>query len=220
MNYNEENFLLVSGIQHFAFCRRQWALIHIEHQWAENYRTIDGELMHEKAHDSDFRESRADRLITRGVSIYSHRLGVSGQCDVLEYHKSTEGITIRGRAGLWQPYPVEYKRGQPKEMDADILQLCCQAMCLEDMLCCDIPEGALYYGQTRRRQQVVFTAELRENVSAMLAQMHELYVRGHTPKARPTKACNACSLKEICLPKLTRRKTVAEYLNRAMGDEA
>lgn len=220
MNYNEEDFLLVSGLQHFAFCRRQWALIHIEHQWAENYRTVDGELMHEKAHDSDFRESRADRLITRGVSIYSHRLGVSGQCDVLEYHKSTEGITIRGRAGLWQPYPVEYKRGQPKEMDADILQLCCQAMCLEDMLCCDIPEGAIYYGQTRRRQQVVFTAELREKVSAMLAQMHELYARGYTPKAKPTKACNACSLKEICLPKLTRRKTVAEYLNAAMGDEA
>lgn len=218
MIYSEEDFLQLSGLQHFAFCCRQWALIHIEQQWAENARTVDGELLHEKAHDWEFRESRGDLLVTRGVSVYSSRLGVSGQCDVLEYRKSAEGIPLKGREGLWQPYPVEYKRGIPKQTDMDHLQLCGQAMCLEDMLCCAIPEGAIYYGQTRHRQQVVFTPELRQRVAALLEEMHRLYARGYTPKAKPTKSCNACSLKDICLPRMTRKKSVAAYLQAGMED--
>ena len=153
MDYKEEDFLQLSGLQHFKFCRRRWALIHIENQWAENYRTIDGSILHQNAHDSQFRESRGDRVITRGVSIHSSLLGVSGQCDVLEYHREDTGIPLAGKEGLWQPYPVEYKRGKPKEGNADSLQLCGQAMCLEEMLCCDIPEGALYYGEIRRRER-------------------------------------------------------------------
>lgn len=218
MIYNEEDFLQLSGLQHFAFCRRQWALIHIEEQWAENYRTMDGAVLHEKAHDSEFRESRGDTIITRGVSVYSARLGVSGQCDVLEYHRGAEGIPMKDREGLWQPYPVEYKRGQPKENDADILQLCGQAMCLEDMLCCDITEGAIYYAQIHRRQKVLFTPELRQRVENMLDEMHSLYKRRYTPKVKPTKSCNACSLKELCLPKLLRKKSVEAYLRTGMED--
>ena len=218
MTYAEEEYLQLSGLQHFVFCRRQWALIHIEHQWAENYRTIDGAIFHENAHDTGFQESRGDRLITRGVSVFSSTLGVSGQCDVLEYHRGSTGIPLAGREGLWQPYPVEYKRGQPREDTGDALQLCGQAMCLESMLCCDIPEGALYYGEIRRRQRVSFTPELREQVQAMLSQMHELYKRGYTPKVKPTKSCNACSLKELCLPKLMRNKSVSAYLKAAMED--
>jgi len=218
--YQEEDYLLLSGLQHFAFCRRQWALIHLEQLWEENYRTIDGQLLHEKAHDAQFRESRGDRIITRGVSVYSPRLGVSGQCDILEYHQSSSGIPMAGRDGLWQPFPVEYKRGAPKQnTDADFLQLCGQAMCLEDMLCCEIPEGAIYYGQTRHRQNVVFTQELRNLVEEMLAQMHQLYQRRHTPKAKPSKSCNACSLKDLCLPKLTRKKSASAYLNAAMEEQ-
>lgn len=113
MAYNEEDFLQLSGLQHFRFCRRRWALIHIEHQWAENYRTIDGAILHENAHDTDLQERRGDRFITRGVSVYSAELGVSGQCDVLEYHRGSVGIPLSGKEGLWQPYPVEYKRGRP-----------------------------------------------------------------------------------------------------------
>ena len=109
MEYKEEDYLQLSGLQHFRFCRRRWALIHIEHQWAENYRTIDGAIFHENAHDTGFQESRGDRLITRGVSVFSSTLGVSGQCDVLEYHRGNTGIPLAGREGLWQPYPVEYK---------------------------------------------------------------------------------------------------------------
>ena len=174
MIYPEEDFLQLSGIQHFAFCRRQWALIHIEKQWAENYRTIDGSILHQNAHDTQFQESRGDRLITRGVSIYSAELGVSGQCDVLEYRRGSTGIPLPGKDGLWQPYPVEYKRGKPREDTGDALQLCGQAMCLETMLCCDIPEGALYYSEIRRRQRVAFTRELRAQVRQLLAQMHDL----------------------------------------------
>ena len=218
MIYSEEEFLQLSGLQHFAFCRRQWALIHIENQWAENFRTVDGVLLHEKAHDRQFEESRGDLLIKRGVSIYSAALGISGQCDVLEYHRSQDGIPLPGREGRWVPYPVEYKRGEPKEGNADALQLCAQAMCLEAMLCCEIPEGALYYGQTRRRERISFTEKLRTQVKELLTQMHELRRRGHTPRVKPTKACNACSLKELCLPRLMKNRSVSAYLKAAMEE--
>lgn len=212
MEFKEEDYLQLSGLQHFAFCRRQWALIHIEDQWAENYRTVDGHLMHERVHDQEFRESRGDRLTVRGLAVHSARLGVSGQCDAVEFFKDPAGVPLRGRDGLWLPYPVEYKRGKPKEHSADELQLCAQAMCLEEMLCCPVPEGALYYGEPRRRTVVSFTEELRGRVQDSLAEMHELYQRRYTPKVKPSKACNACSLKDLCLPKLMSRRSVSDYL--------
>ena len=220
MNHPEEAFLQLSGLQHFRFCRRQWALIHIEQQWAENFRTVDGGLMHRNAHDAGFQECRGDLYITRSVSVFSPTLGVSGQCDVLEYHRGDAGIPLRGKEGLWQPYPVEYKRGRPREDTGDALQLCGQAMCLEEMLCCPIPEGALYYGEIRRRVAVPFTDELRIEVRRMLEEMHELYQRGHTPKVKPGKHCNACSLKDLCLPKLMKARSVAAYLKEAMEENA
>ena len=216
--YQEDDYLQLSGLQHFAFCRRQWALIHIENQWAENYRTVDGELMHENAHNADFQESRGDLLIVRGLAIHSARLGVSGQCDVVEFRRSPDGVSLRKREGLWQPYPIEYKRGKPKEGLEDKLQLCGQAMCLEEMLCCAIPEGALYYGEPRRRLIVSFTQELRGQVQSSLEEMHDLYQKRYTPKVKPTKSCNACSLKDICVPKLLRAKKVADYLSKAMEE--
>lgn len=219
MIYQEEDFLQLSGLQHFAFCRRQWALIYIEQQWAENLWTVSGNILHEKAHDSGKRESRRDLLITRGMQIQSPTLGISGACDVVEFYPSAAGISLPGRDGLWQPYPVEYKRGSPKTTDADRLQLCAQGMCLEEMLCCDIPEGALFYGETRRRETVSFSPELREEVRAMLAEMHALYACKYTPKVKPNKSCNACSLRELCLSKLSRKRSVAEYLLAGMEDE-
>ena len=208
----------LSGLQHFQFCRRQWALIHIEQQWAENFRTTDGALLHQNAHDKGFFESRGDLLITRGMHVFSAELGVSGACDVLEFHRSTEGISLQGRAGLWKPYPVEYKRGKYNERAGDALQLCGQAMCLEEMLCCSISEGALYYGETRRRVVVQLSPELRQTVRDCLAEMHQMYQRGYTPKVKPTKACAACSLLDLCLPKLMRTRPVGTYLAEAMED--
>lgn len=218
MAYNEEDYLQLSGLQHFSFCRRQWALIHIEQQWAENLRTADGRVLHEKAHDSAAREKRGDLIVTRDMSIHSPALGISGSCDVVEFHRSREGIPLPGQTGLWQPYPVEYKRGTPKLTDADRLQLCAQAMCLEEMLCCDIPEGAIFYGEIRRREVVALDKELRSQVRDLLAQMHDFYRRGHTPQVKPTKGCNACSLKELCLPKLVKKRGVMDYLRKSMEE--
>ena len=218
MAFKEEDWLQLSGLQHFAFCRRQWALIHIENQSAEHYRTVDGHLMHERVHDQTFQESRGDRLTVRGLAVHSAELGISGQCDAVGFHRDTGGVPLRGREGLWLPYPVEYKRGKPKEHSADELQLCAQAMCLEEMLCCAVPEGALYYGEPRRRTVVTFAPELREQVRTSLSEMHELYKRHYTPKVKPTKACSACSLKDLCLPKLMGRKQVADYLAAAMEE--
>lgn len=219
MEYREEDFLQLSGLQHFKFCRRQWALIHIEHQWAENFRTVDGSLMHQNAHDKGFRESRGDLLVTRGMNVFSASLGVSGECDVVEFYRDPAGVPLKDREGLWRPYPVEYKRGSFNERSGDTLQLCGQALCLEEMLCCDIPEGALYYGETRRRVTIPFTEELRQSVRESLQEMHQYDQRGYTPKVRPTKSCNACSLKEICLPGLLRAKGgVQDYLAKALEE--
>ena len=218
MIYPEEDLLQLSGLQHFAFCRRQWALIHIEQQWQENLRTVEGALLHRRAHDEQLRERRGDVLILRGLPVVSRTLGLSGKCDVVEFHTDPAGIPLQGEEGLWHPFPVEYKRGRPKAHDADLLQLCAQAMCLEEMLCCAVPEGALFYGETRRRMDVSFSDELRGRVTALLAEMHQLFRRGHTPKVRPSKSCNACSLKEICLPALLGRKSAQAYLRSAMEE--
>ena len=133
--YKEEDYLQLSGIQHFAFCRRQWALAYIELQWDENVRTVEGKLLHEKAHDPTNAEKRGDLIISRGMPVYSRELGISGECDVVEFHRSQDGITLFGRDGLYEVIPIEYKRGKPKENDVDILQLMAQALCLEEMLC-------------------------------------------------------------------------------------
>ena len=219
MIYREEDFLQLSGLQHFAFCRRQWALIHIEQQWRENLRTVEGDLLHRRAHDEQARERRGDILILRGLSVASAALGISGKCDVVEFRADSGGISLRGEEGLWVPFPVEYKRGSPKPHRADELQLCAQAMCLEEMLCCTVSEGAIFYGETRRRTSVSCSRELREQVKAMLEEMHQLYRRGYTPKVRRSRSCNACSLKELCLAALMKGNNVNAYLRQAMEVE-
>lgn len=218
MIYDDEDLLQLSGLQHFAFCRRQWALIHLEHLWQENWRTTEGQLLHRRAHDTELRERRGDILTIRGLSVVSHALGISGQCDVVEFHRNPSGVSLHGEEGLWLPYPVEYKHGSPKETPADRLQLCAQAMCLEEMLCCPVPEGALFYGETRRRSVVAIDEALQNTVREMLEEMHQLYKRGHTPKVKPTKSCNACSLKEFCMPALLRKDTSAQYLKNALEE--
>ena len=210
--YCEDDYLQLSGLQHFLFCRRQWALIHIENMWEENWKTIDGEIMHERTHNENLTEKRGNIVITRGMSICSKIMGVSGKCDVLEFHKTEDGVSINGLDGLWIPFPVEYKNGEPKENNCDAAQLCGQAMCLEEMLCCDIKKGALFYGKTKRRSEVNFSHELRQEVVNALEEMHQLYRRGYTPKIKPKKGCNACSIKNLCLPKLMKKRSVKKYL--------
>jgi len=216
MSYSDDDLLMISGLQHFCFCRRQWALIHIEQAWAENVKTTEGEVIHENCHNEDFAEKRGDLLIVRGLRVVSYSLGVTGQCDVVEFHLSDVGAELNGRKGLWQPFPVEYKRGRSKMGDEDRLQLCCQAMCLEEMLACTIPEGALFYNETHRREMVSFDDELRNKVRDMLQEMHGYYGRGYTPKVKPKSGCNSCSLKELCLPVLCKGKSAKHYYGEVL----
>ena len=216
--YEENEFLQLSGIQHFAFCRRQWALAYIEMQWQENVRTVEGRLRHEKAHDTTSREKRGDLLISRGMPIHSRTLGISGECDVVEFHREEDGITLQGYEGTYKVVPVEYKKGKPKQGNADILQLTAQAMCLEEMLCCDIPFGYLYYGEIRRREKIEFSKEIRKEVCEMFREMHGYFSRQYTPKVRWSKSCNACSLKDICLPVLGKNKSVKNYLDEHLNE--
>lgn len=210
----DDDLLMISALQHFVFCRRQWALIHLEQLWQENVRTVEGQLMHQRAHDEKQTERRGDLLIMRGLRVQSMRLKVTGICDVVEFHRDPEGITLPGYEGRWRPYPVEYKRGKPKTHDADELQLCAQAMCLEEMLVCTIPEGSLYYGEPHRRTRVVFDQAMRDRVEAMLDEMHQYTARGYTPRPKPTKGCMACSLRDLCLPGLQKTQSVAGYIRQ------
>ena len=214
MSYNENDYLQLSGIQHYSFCPRQWALIHIEELWQENYLTAAGRVLHDKVHGGDLVEKRGELIILRSVKVSSRRLGLSGECDVVEFHQSENGIPLKKYKGFWIPYPVEYKRGKSKIDDCDRLQLCAQAVCLEEMLCCNIENGALYYGEPRRREVVGFSVELRGNLEAATEAMHKLFSRKHTPKAKKGKFCLSCSLKDLCLPKLFERPegAVRKYL--------
>ncbi len=217
--YSEDEYLMLSGLQHFMFCRRQWALIHIEQQWAENYRTADGRVMHRNVHDASLHEKRGDTVTARAMAVSSARLGLSGECDAVEFRKDSGGIEIFGLDGRYSVTPIEYKRGAPKADESDIMQLAAQAMCLEEMLCCDIPVGYLFYGDTRHRLKVEIDAALRSRVEKAVCEMHDMFRRRYTPKVKRSKACNACSLKEICLPVLCSDKSAEKYMRDMLGSD-
>ncbi len=219
MEYDEDEFLMLSGIQHYVFCKRQWALIHVEQQWQENIHTVEGNLLHKKVHDSFSYEKRGDVLTVRGLRIHSRQLGFSGECDVVEFHEDSAGIALFSHQGHYRPYPVEYKKGGPKMIDADYLQMAAQAMCLEEMFCVPVLEGAIYYGEIRRREVVLVDRELRDKVKKIADDMHRMYMRKYTPKIRWTKSCNACSLKEICMPRLGKTVSAGAYIAGRLKEE-
>lgn len=215
--YSEDEYLMLSGVQHFAFCRRQWALIHIEQQWEENFRTVEGNIMHEKVHDVEAHEKRGEYVITRSMAISSSRLGISGECDAVEFRKADNGIALFGLDGKYTVTPVEHKRGKPKEDNCDAVQLTAQALCLEDMLCCNIPFGYLYYGTIKHRLKVEFDKDLRRQTEDIIEEMHDLFRKQYTPKVKRRKACNACSLKNICLPVICAKKKASTYVREMLG---
>ena len=216
--YREEDFLAISGIQHYCFCPRQWALIHIEQQWGDNRLTAEGEVQHKRAHDPMADEKRGDRILSHAMPVFSAELGIRGVCDVVEFTRSDGGVSITGRAGKWLPAPVEYKHGDGDAQEADELQLCAQAMCLERMLCCEVVDGFLYYVAIRRRVRVPLTAELRERVKSMLEEMHRLYARGYTPRVKRRPGCRSCSLAELCLPALVKTLPASAYIETALSE--
>ena len=209
MEYTQDDLLPLSGIQHFLFCRRQWALIHIEQQWKENALTAEGRIMHQRADDPFFTETRNGVVIARSVPVASYRLGLSGVCDVVEFTASPDGVKLPNRDGLYLPSPIEYKRGREKHDHSDETQLCAQALCLEEMLSTTIPRGFLFYGETRHRVEIPFTVELRVLVKEMSDEMHNYFSRGYTPRVKPSKACRSCSLADICLPVLQEKVIAA-----------
>ena len=214
MNWAEEDYLMISGIQHFVFCRRQWALIHIDQQWAENRLTAEGQLIPQNAHNARVVEKRAGVLTVRGLRISSRTLGASGICDVVEFTQTEpgeEGAHLAGHRGLWKVLPVEYKRGKDKSDESDILQLACQVICLEEMLGCSIENGCLYYHALRHRREILITEELKQQVRDIFAEMHQYYERRRIPKVKPSRACTSCSMQDLCLPKLQKDGLVMDY---------
>ena len=207
----------LSRLSHAGFCLRRAALLTNEQVWAESADTAKGRSEHERVHTQRI-ERRGDSAKLYEFPVFSKAMGVSGKCDCIEAEASAQGCMIPALDFPVRLYPVEYKHGKLRAEQEYEVQLCAQAMCLEEMLCCSIPEGALFYGEPRRRTVVLFTPELRETVRRDSDEMHQLYHRGHTPKAKPSKSCNACSLKELCLPQLVRRESVQTYLRRAMEE--
>ena len=225
--YTEADLLPISALQHLAFCERQWALIHLEGLWAENLLTVEGRHLHDRTHKPET-ESRGDVRIGRALRLRSLRLGLTGIADVVEFRRVTHapdsaaadadgkpsGVRLPGVAGVWQPFPVEYKRGKPKLGPFDEIQLCAQALCLEEMLGAPIPSAALFYGQPRERLEVPLTPALREQTEKLAARLHELTRAGKTPVARYEKKCESCSLLSLCMPKTTGAgKSVDSYLS-------
>jgi CRISPR-associated exonuclease Cas4 len=206
MNYTEDDLIMVSALQHIAFCERQCALIHIEQVWSESGLTAEGHIMHEKVHEQD-RESRGSVRIEYGLPLRSLRLGLIGKADVVEFHRLDKEI--------WQPFPVEYKRGKPKLDHCDMIQLCAQAICLEEMLSISVPKGAIFYGRTRRRLDVSFDETLLKETEDAAEKAHQLISSGITPPPVYEKRCESCSLIGECLPKkIGKKSSVKHYLAR------
>ena len=213
MPYQEDDMLMLSGIQHYVFCPRQWALIHLEQQWKDNGLTAEGNQLHKIVDDSSYRQLNGGVITIRGVHLSSYRLGLYGVADAIELHPATDrgnAITHPRYHGRFMPYLIEYKHGTHKTSHCDIVQVVAQAMCMEEMHGIVIPEVALFYWKNRRREEVVVTQELRDEVQSVADEMHQCYATKRLPKAVKRPQCNKCSLLDICLPQC--KTSVSSYL--------
>lgn len=211
--------LMISGIQHFSFCRRQWALIHVEQQWKESFLTAHGQMIHTRADDPDITEKRKDIICVHSMRVRSERLHIEGVCDIVELHQDEGGAYFPRWKDKYLIYPIEYKRGIERIDHSNILQLTAQAICLEEMTACKIPEGAIYYFSSRRRSKVVFTDDLREEVEKIVKEMHQYMERGYTPKAKEKPKCRSCSMKELCLPEVGNRQSASTYIKNNLEED-
>jgi len=225
--YDEDELLPISALQHIAFCERQWALIHLEGVWEENRLTAEGQHLHDRAHEEQT-EVRGNLRIAKGLRLRSLRMGLTGKADVVEFHRlskseeknasAKEAVALEGVPGLWKPLIVEYKRGKPKLDRCDEVQLCAQALCLEEMLAVSIPSGSFFYGEPRRRYDVPLDKTLRGETEVLIARLHELNRAGETPPPQYSQKCKNCSLVNVCLPKATGKlESVRVYLSRAIA---
>ncbi len=218
--YSEEDMLMLSGIQHFMFCPRQWALIHIEQQWSDNSLTTQGNLLHENVDNPYYRQKNGSQITLRSLHIASKRLGLYGIADAVELVTTDDeanSITHPRYKGFWKPIPVEYKRGHSKVNQCDRVQIAAQAMAIEEMYSLTIDYGVLFYGETRRREIVLISEELRGLTQQKANEMHHIFSSGEIPKSDKKTQCNRCSLYDICLPHISR--SVTNYLKQELYEE-
>ena len=201
--YAEEDFVLISALQHYVFCPRQCGLIHVERAWEENLYTARGEIFHHKV-DTDSFESRGIKKTVRGMRIHSYQFGITGRCDVVEFHETEIGLKI---------IPVEYKSGKSKKDFSDKVQLCAQTLCLEEMLHVEITEGAFFYGTTRRREKIEIDEELRVRTNDVISTVRHIVNNSICPLAKYTSKCRNCSLRDICQPKALNTKKLRIYIS-------
>lgn len=220
--YSDDEMLMLSGIQHYRFCPRQWALIHMEQQWEENHLTVEGHFMHKNVDSPFYRQKCGDLITLRAVNIASHSLGLYGISDIIELHPSnSKNNTIKHPQypGFWIPYPIEYKRGKSKANQIDEVQLVAQAICLEEQYGIEIEKGAIFYGETRRRNEVCITPDLRDIVSECTKSMHEIFKTGNIPPINKGKHCRKCSLMNICMPNSVDCTKASYYLKKHLYEE-
>ncbi len=220
--YTEDDMLMLSGIQHYMFCPRQWALIHIEQQWADNRLTTEGQILHKNVDNPFYRQKNGDTITLRSLHIASKELGLYGITDAVELIPSDtpeDSITYNRYQGYWKPYPVEYKRGHSKPDERDEVQLAAQAMCLEEMYGINIPYGALYYDEVKRRETIAISDCLRRTTMQCARQMHDIFKSGIMPKPVKAAHCRNCSLKDICMPEMSDCTQVKTYLNKNLYED-
>ena len=219
--FDEEDLLPISALQHFVFCPRRCALVHIEQVWMENQFTVEGDILHERV-DELGRESRVTLIVSHVLGIRSLRFGVAGKVDVVEFRSSIDvqrGCTLAGKEGRWTPYPIEYKRGSPRRGFGDDIQICAQALCLEEMLGCSVNAGSIYYASTRKRREILFSGPLREQTTAAILGLRSLMVEGVTPPPVYGKKCDTCSLFDLCQPKVPLSgRDPARYVTRYLEE--
>jgi len=207
--YAEDDFIHIGALQHYVFCPRQCALIHVEDAWRENVYTVRGDILHEKAH-SDTYETRGTLKTVRGLRIHSYRLGIVGRCDVVEFHQSKRVPSMK--VTFSEVLPVEFKAGKPKQDISDKVQLCAQALCLEEMLNTTVKWGAFFYGRIRRRLLVEIDEELRKQTEEIIAAVHDIVSRKVVPQAKYMDKCRRCSLYDICQPKAMNQRKLEQYM--------
>lgn len=228
---SEEELLPISALQHFVFCERQCALIHVERVWRDNALTLEGAHLHARVDErGPRRETRGDVIIVRGLPLRSLHLGLAGRADVVEFHRyagdSTSvqradglsvAVTLARARGLWVPLPIDYKRGKPKADLSDEIQICAQALCLEEMLGASVPRAALFYGRLQHRHDVVIDGGLRSATETAAGRLHELIRGGVTPRAVKQPKCRRCSLLESCRPEaMSRGRSARRYLAESL----
>lgn len=214
----EENLIQISGIQHFLYCKRQWALFYIENLWEDNHLTIDGDKVHEKVHNTNIKETRKNKIIERGTYISSEKYKLTGQCDVIEYHKDINGINITNKEDKWKIIPIEYKHGNGESVDIDKYQLIAQILCLEEMFQTNIEYGYLYYKAANKKIKIENTNEIKSAVIKIIEEINDYTRKQYTPKVKKSKKCNNCSLYEKCNPKICSSKNVRKYLEEIIKE--